>query len=276
MTASDAAITHDTRRRMAVGYSPRYDDRPPQRADGLVPATWVETATADGSIASTPADMTAWLRLILGEGGDVLSRDSLSEMLTGVIHTGYGSYSYGLGMDVYDRDGHAYVGHTGGMVGYNAAIVCDRERGLAAVVLANGSGPWSDIAHHAIATAAAVAADAPRPVLEIPAASIEEPPATPSVIDEPPAEWAEIVGHYRGYNPWLTNIRVQYSGGRLWAWLGDFATDLGDPLTPLPDGSFRVGEDERSPERLRFDVVLDGKATRADYAGYAMYRTFTP
>ncbi|MFJ6983200.1 MULTISPECIES: serine hydrolase domain-containing protein [unclassified Streptomyces] len=277
MTASDAAITHDTRRRLAVGYAPFYDDRPPRRADGLAPAHWLETATADGSIASTPSDMTAWIRLLLGDGDTRLLRPhSLREMVTDRVEAEEPPYTYGLGMYVYEREGREYVAHTGGMVGYNAALVCDRERGLGAVVLANGSGPWSDLAHHAIDRADAARSGSPSPALVLPRSAIEEAPERPSVIEEPPTRWAPLVGHYRGYNPWLPNIRVQCSGGRLWVWQGDFTTDLGEPLVPLADGTFRIGDDARSPERLAFDVVLDGKATRATLSGYPLYRTFTP
>jgi hypothetical protein len=52
--------------------------------------------------------------------------------------------------------------------------------------------------------------------------------------------------------------------------------DWEDLLVPLPDGGFRVGKDKRSPERVRFDNILDGKATRMWYSGEAYYRTFTP
>ncbi|GCD98600.1 serine hydrolase domain-containing protein [Embleya hyalina] len=281
MTGSHAAITHDTRRRLAVGYGPFYDDRAPRRADGLAPAHWLETATADGSIASTPSEMTAWIRLLLGNGsgpGDasVLRTESLHEMTTDCVEAEEPPYTYGLGMYVYRRAGREYVAHTGGMVGYNAALVCDRERGLGAVVLANGSGAWSDVAHFAIDWVDAALSGRPSPALVLPESAIEEAPREPSVIEEPPAKWQSVVGHYRGYNPWLSNIRVQCSGGRLWVWQGDFASDLGEPLVPLPDGGFRIGEDERSPERLVFDVVLDGKATRATLSGYPLYRTFTP
>ncbi|MEU4027600.1 serine hydrolase domain-containing protein [Streptomyces anulatus] len=281
MTASDAAITHDTRRRLAVGYAPFYDDRAPRRADGLTPANWLETATADGSIASTPSDMTAWIRLLLADGSGpgntrLLQPHSLHEMFTGCIEAEEPPYTYGLGMYVYERAGREYVAHTGGMVGYNAALVCDRERGLGAVVLANGSGEWSDVAHYAIDWADALLSGHPSPVFVMPEPAIEQAPDEPSVIENPPARWAPFVGHYRGYNPWLSNIRVQCSGGRLWVWQGEYTTDLGDPLVPLADGSFRIGDDERSPERLTFDVVLDGKATRATLSGYLLYRTFTP
>ena len=49
-----------------------------------------------------------------------------------------------------------------------------------------------------------------------------------------------------------------------------------EPLTALGDGRFRVGEDERSPERLAFDTVLEGQALRANFSGCEYYRAFTP
>jgi hypothetical protein len=44
----------------------------------------------------------------------------------------------------------------------------------------------------------------------------------------------------------------------------------------VPDGRFRVGAEEWSPRRIRFDTVIDGTATRAVLDGAADYRTFTP
>ncbi len=90
MTEAESAITHQTRRRLAVGYEPFYDDRPSRREDGLVPATWLETATADGSIAATARDMTAWLRLLMcggigPDGAQLIETRSVHEMLTPAI-----------------------------------------------------------------------------------------------------------------------------------------------------------------------------------------------
>jgi hypothetical protein len=45
-----------------------------------------------------------------------------------------------------------------------------------------------------------------------------------------------------------------------------------DALTPLDDGSFRVGEEEWSPERLRFDAVVADEALRANLSGCDYYR----
>ena len=70
MSATEPAITHDIRARLAVGYEYLHDDRLSHPDAPLAPATWLETETADGSIASNAADMCAFVRLLLrgGEG----------------------------------------------------------------------------------------------------------------------------------------------------------------------------------------------------------------
>jgi CubicO group peptidase (beta-lactamase class C family) len=83
----------------------------------------------------------------------------------------------------------------------------------------------------------------------------------------PPA-WSAYQGHYRAYNPWYSNFRVVLRKGEL---ISVFPWGLELPLEPLPDGSFRVG-DEWSPERLRFDAIVDGTALRADFTGESYYR----
>jgi CubicO group peptidase (beta-lactamase class C family) len=86
---------------------------------------------------------------------------------------------------------------------------------------------------------------------------------------KPPREWLAYAGHYRAYNPWLPTFRAVLQGDELildWPSWGPF-----DPLTPLEDGSFRVGAEEWSPERVRFDAIVDGKALRADLAGCGEY-----
>lgn len=281
MTSTAPAITHDLRDRMAVGYVPRYDDRMPSHADGLVPATWTETATADGSIVSTARDMTAWLGLLLhhgtGPSGDaLLSADSVREMLTPAtaIDDDPDGASYGLGMVLADVRGHRYAQHSGGMIGYNAAVACDLDEGTGAVALGNGRGPWMEWARHALDLTRAGHAAEPEPALTLPPAwpEAEAPPAEPC-----PGEWDWIAGHYRCHNPWFSNLRVYWRAGGLRVWCGeDDPAAPDEPLIPLPDGSFRAGSDARSPERMRFDTVINGTATRALYSGCAFYRAFTP
>jgi len=90
-------------------------------------------------------------------------------------------------------------------------------------------------------------------------------------------EWAALVGHYRSHDPWASHVRVFLRDGE--PWLQDPAHDElryhERPLRALPDGSFQVGE-PWSPDRIRFDTVIDGRATRAVYDCAPMYRTFTP
>lgn len=92
-----------------------------------------------------------------------------------------------------------------------------------------------------------------------------------------PTEVDPFVGHYRTHDPWQANIRVFLRDGALW--LQDNASDDARyherPLEPFGNGSFRVGE-SWSPDRIRFDAVIDGRATRAVYDGEPMYRMFTP
>jgi hypothetical protein len=284
MRTAEPAITHAIRARSAVGHEPRYDDRAPVREDGLVPATWIENATADGCVAATAPDMTAWLRMLMRLGPSpsetVLSEESLSELLTPAIpvEDELPHCAYGLGLQVGDLDGRPHAWHTGGMIGYYAAIACDLEAGIGAVVLANGRGPWRETAMQLVAATLASRDGAPVPTLTepkpepIPGAP-PEPREEPPPAEEPPAHWAAVVGHYRCHNPWLSNLHVYAAGHKLWV---SVAGGEPDQLVPLPGGAFRVGADERSPERLRFDVLIDGTATRADYSGCPLYRTFTP
>ena len=88
-----------------------------------------------------------------------------------------------------------------------------------------------------------------------------------------PEEWESFLGHYRTYNFGLTNFRIVLRKGTL---LLLYPTGGNEPLEPLGDGLFRIGEDPRSPETLRFDAIASGKALRATYSGCPYYRTYTP
>ncbi len=90
---------------------------------------------------------------------------------------------------------------------------------------------------------------------------------------ECPSEWQSYVGHYRTYNFVLTNFRVVLRKGSL---LLMYPTGGHEPLVPLEDGLFRIGEDPRSPETIRFDALASGTALRATLSGCPYYRTYTP
>jgi len=85
---------------------------------------------------------------------------------------------------------------------------------------------------------------------------------------KPPDELRAYAGHYRAYNPWLPSFRVVLRGDELvvaWPWGSE------EPLTPLSSGSFRVGEESWSPERVRFDAIVDGQALWASLSGCGEY-----
>jgi D-alanyl-D-alanine carboxypeptidase len=84
-----------------------------------------------------------------------------------------------------------------------------------------------------------------------------------------PEEWSAYPGHYRAYNPWISNFRVVLRGGELiviYPWGSEWL------LAPLPGGVFRLGRERWWPERVRFDAIVDGAALRATVAGEAYYR----
>lgn len=89
---------------------------------------------------------------------------------------------------------------------------------------------------------------------------------------EAPKEWRALPGHYRAAHPWMNNFRVFLRKGRLWMTTPD-GTER--PLVPLEAGAFRIGE-ERTPEVIRFDLVVGGRAQRANLSGVDFYRFFTP
>ena len=87
-----------------------------------------------------------------------------------------------------------------------------------------------------------------------------------------PRESAAFRGHYRTSNPWANNFRVYFRKGKLWMETPDGAERF---LVPVEPGLFRIGE-ERTPEFLRFDEIVDGWAQRANFSGVEFYRFFTP
>jgi Beta-lactamase len=205
-------------------------------------------------------DLAAWLRALWG-GGALLSRKSLAAMKTSQPpHDGGAGYGYGL--DLHD-DG---FGHDGDMLGYVSYMRADTTTGLGVVAFANGFGGawWLGEAGRAV-----VAGREP-PELDL---APEEPLADDGSC---PPEWEGFTGRFRAHNPWLPTFLVAARSGRL-----VFGTDWTDgserhPLTPVGDGrGFRLGEPDWTPERMRFDTMVNGRAQRAILSGTPYYRAFT-
>ena len=88
-----------------------------------------------------------------------------------------------------------------------------------------------------------------------------------------PPEWEAYPGHYRSHNPWLSNFRIVLCNGAL-VYIDPMGED--EPLHQLEPGLFRLSDDPHSPEFIRFEMVIDGKAMRAILSGSRYSRTFTP
>lgn len=249
---TEPEITVDVRGRMAIGYDRLHDDRAPSAVDPLYPATWLETGTADGCLAATAGDLAAFGVALLGGQAETLTSGPL-------LDSGHGwSYGYGL-----ERKG-SIVGHGGSMPGFASSLLGDLESGLAVAALMNGPDE-----HNATEVVARFVLDSHRGAAAEPPGDPEpSPPADPPAA--PLGEYSAFYGRFRSYNPWLPGFRVEQRESGLTASLA-----WGDdkPLTQLGDAEFRVGEEEWSPERLRFDAVVDGEALRANLSGETYYRS---
>ena len=251
LESTEPEITVEMRHRMAVGYDRLHDDRTPSPDDPLHPAPWLETNTADGSLASTAGDLAAFGRSLLG--------DAAQRLVSGLLADSDDGWSYGYGLEVKG----SLVRHGGSMPGFASTLLGDLDSGIAVGALMNGPDEHDateEVARYALA---AHRGENPEPPGDA------EPYAPDTPLAEPLEEHAAFYGRYRSYNPWLPGFRfVQWADGpaAVLAWGEE------KPLARLGEVEFRVGE-EWSPERLRFDAVLDGKALRANLSGEWYYRS---
>lgn len=260
MSNSYAAITNDIRLDLVQGFDPPFDDRPWRKEHGLVPAAWVESAEADGCIAMSLEDFATYARMLLRRGEGVLEPESFTLMTTPYSHDPEDDQDYGYALALTPT----WYGHSGGVIGMHTRLWVEPESGRAAVAAVNGLDGSTALAEAAVAIARG---DGPEPFDR----ELGEP-----LVDDGSAEarLTALCGVYRSHNPWQTCIRVAArEGGLVLAWDGGYSERY--PLTELPDGSFRYGE-EWSPERLSFDTEIDGRPQRAVMSGCPLYRRFSP
>jgi D-alanyl-D-alanine carboxypeptidase len=256
LARTEPLTTIAVRPRLAVGHEPLDDTRPWRLGDPLAPAPFVEYCGGDGSVCATVEDLAAY-------GRSFLAGDAVAErMATAVVEDAEDDCWYGYGVMVRTAGGRRWVGHSGGTVGFHAQLWCDVEEGLCAAAIVNGQTGSKLLAEHALRLA--VGDDVPDPELK----GLDDPAAAVVLDPEPPEELRPICGLYRSHNPWATTLRVASREGR------PVAVAWGDasPLRPLPDESFRLGEPEWSPERLRFDLELEGRWMRALHGTTAFHR----
>jgi D-alanyl-D-alanine carboxypeptidase len=137
------AITSTTRGRIAQSYTPLHDDRPYPRHGALAVAGNLEVEQAAGSIASSPADMSAYMTMILNggahSGGRIVSAEGFTLFSTPYIAApDFGPNAfYGYGIAIDELDGHRRLRHTGGMVSFMSAMHLDLDAGLGAFASIN-------------------------------------------------------------------------------------------------------------------------------------------
>jgi CubicO group peptidase (beta-lactamase class C family) len=145
MTASAPIITNDLRKLMAVGYEPLSEGKPFPVRGPLAEAQWIEVDIAAGSIASTPADMAKYMRMLINRGalpkGRLISEDSFGLFMKPAINSPYRGEpaSYGYGLWISDIEGHTRLRHTGGMVAFSSSIDVDVTAGIGAFASVNAN-----------------------------------------------------------------------------------------------------------------------------------------
>ncbi|MGB3481818.1 MAG: serine hydrolase domain-containing protein [Mycobacterium sp.] len=96
-----------------------------------------------------------------------------------------------------------------------------------------------------------------------------------------PADQAEgltaLCGHYRSYSPWFTNFRVVLRAGGLVLIAASGVEAPGEDIDLVQVGpsTFRIGTDDRLPERITFGPVIRGVAAWAERDGCRYSRAFT-
>ncbi len=256
MRDSAARITAEQYLSTAVGYEPTRWDRPPQLRHPLSPATRIVSNTADGSITSTVLDMAAYARLLLargdapdGRGGRILSDAMFSQLTGDGVDDGDGCrYAYGLRLE--DVDGHRWIAHSGGMVGYTALLAVSPDEGLGVVTLQNGGGAKRSVVTYAFEAVRANLAGTDLPETWAPPEPTEIPRA------------GDYVGRYGGDDG--RELLVRAVGDGLGITIGPLAVRLErDPLEPEPGDTFLVTHDALDRFPLEFARDEDGRVVEA-------------
>ncbi len=247
MTETVPAITNDVRDRLAVGYGPAHDDRPWTEGDALAPATWLETATADGSLASTATDMAIFLRALMARPGRTRGPDGDADP---------GHRSVGLRLRALaPRDRrtdlhrpHRWHGrlHLGPRLGpgrrHRAPSCCRAGRATDRM----RSHAWRSAGCARPSTAVTRTRRSPRtsprcgPATPTPTPNGRAPPG-----ESRPRSATRSTGTYRSHDPWMPVFRVEARDDVLQLILPGGADGLDEeqPLVPMARGWYRVGAD---------------------------------
>jgi CubicO group peptidase (beta-lactamase class C family) len=100
----------------------------------------------NGAMFTTVDDLARFVVFELGRGPDsVLARPILDDAFGGLVATdGFMQTGYGLGFMAMRRDDYSFLGHSGSVAGYRAAMYYDRNYQLGVVVFRNVVGGRQD------------------------------------------------------------------------------------------------------------------------------------
>lgn len=136
LSMSEMAKTKDH----SFGYSYNFDTKTAKK----LPFRDIDEVAPAGSINSSANDMAKWLQFILNEGnaGDerLVSETAFAEWTKPQMKISPdGSFSYGLGWFLQDRNGKKVVQHGGNIDGFNSLVAMVPEENLGFVILTNVS-----------------------------------------------------------------------------------------------------------------------------------------
>jgi CubicO group peptidase (beta-lactamase class C family) len=187
MHATAPVITNDIRPRVAESWVAYFEDRPYPRFGRLGPAANLQFDDAAGSIASTPADMTLYMQMLLNRGqgahARIVSGESfalMSKPWTKASEFGPNA-SYGYGIAVETVDGHTILRHTGGMASFASAMYLDLDAGAGAFSSINAMQGYrpTPVSQYAVQLMGASVAGKPAPA----APAIEDPKVIKNAAD---------------------------------------------------------------------------------------------
>ena len=143
MNRSEPVITLDIRERLVRNYAPFKGDRPYARHGRLCEASSLIVTSGAGCVASTAADMGAYVRMIARHGraaaGRLVSEEGFGLFSRGhILAPDFGpgaQYGYGIAVDT--LDGNRLLRHTGGMVSFMSSLMVDIDEGIGAFASVN-------------------------------------------------------------------------------------------------------------------------------------------
>ena len=150
---------------------------------------------AAGSVFSTLPDMATYVAALLSGGRDVVASSTLADAFA--PHYRPCPTHPGIGLSFFrdEIEGHALVGHGGGLPGFITAMSLAPDDGIGVVAFTNGgSQAVALVAHNALCS-----------LLGIDPAPGPRPPR--------PERWADLIGWYRPDPGLLTNVRTLAVGG---------------------------------------------------------------